>query len=265
MTAYKNQSLERGFAILEFLGKSTTGRSVSEVARATKLHRATAHRLLEVLCQLGYAYKAADRRYWIGYSMHVFGHRTNMVARITHHAHPFLVKLAHEVDETVNLGFLEGIQAFVADRVVTAQAHRSDVQIGGYFDAHATSLGKALLSSRTPEEVNASYKATRLASYTGSTITDQKTLSRELADVRKRGFAVNYEERSPGIRSVAAPLINPHGRAACAISITGPRARLDETRIPRLGARLQEIAREIVEHLTAQGSVVPSANRTGAA
>ncbi len=264
MTVYKNQSLERGFAILEYLGTSTTGRSVSDVARATKLHRATAHRLLEVLCALGYAYKAEDRRYWVGYSMHVFGHRANMVARITHHANPYLVKLAHEVDETVNLGFLEGIQAFVADRVTTDQAHRSDVQIGGYFDAHATSLGKALLSTRTPEDVQASYKATRLNAYTGTTITDLKGLMRELAEIRQRGYAVNYEERSPGIRSVAVPVINPHGRAACAISITGPRARLDDVRIPRIGARLQEVASDIIEQLTAQG-VDPSPNRSGVA
>ena len=165
MTEYKNQSLERGFQILEFLDSSPSGRAVSEVARATGLHRATAHRLLEVLCSLGYAYKAEDRRYWIGYAMHVFGHPASVMSRMKHHAHPFLMKLAHEVDETANLAFLEGIQAFIVDRVSTESAHRSDVQIGGYFDAHATSMGKALLSMRSNHEVQASYKATRLNAY----------------------------------------------------------------------------------------------------
>ena len=55
MATYKNQSLKRGFQILEYLGESTKGRAVSDVARATGLHRATAHRLLEVLCGMGYA------------------------------------------------------------------------------------------------------------------------------------------------------------------------------------------------------------------
>lgn len=250
MTLYKNQSLERGFQILEYLDSSPSGRAVSEVARATGLHRATAHRLLEVLCSLGYAYKADDRRYWIGYAMHVFGHPASVVARMSHHAHPYLVKLAHEVNETVNLGFLDGIQAVVVDRVSTERSHRSDVQVGGYFDAHATSLGKALLSMRTPEAVQANYKATRMNAYTGSTITDLPGLMRELAEIRKVGFAINKEERSPGIRSVAVPLINPHGRAMFAISVTGPRARLDDARIPRIGARLIEVARTITAQLT---------------
>lgn len=250
MTRYKNQSLERGFQILEYLDSSPSGRAVSEVARATGLHRATAHRLLEVLCSLGYAYKADDRRYWIGYAMHVFGHPASVVARMSHHAHPYLVKLAHEVNETVNLGFLDGIQAVVVDRVSTERSHRSDVQVGGYFDAHATSLGKALLSMRRPEAVQANYKATRMNAYTGSTITDLLGLMRELAEIRKVGFAINKEERSPGIRSVAVPLINPNGRAMFAISVTGPRARLDDARIPRIGARLIEVARTITAHST---------------
>jgi len=252
MAEYKNQSLERGFQILEYLDSSTTGRAVSEVARATGLHRATAHRLLEVLCGLGYAYKAEDRRYWIGYAMHEFGRPASVVARMSHHAHPHLVKLAHELEETVNLGFLEGIQAVVVDRITSERAHRSDVQVGGYFDAHATSLGKALLSMRSPEDVKANYKATRLNAYTGTTITDLNGLIRELAEIRRTGYAVNNEERSPGIRSVAVPLINPHGRAMFAISVTGPRARLSDARIPRIGERLQDIAREIISHVTLQ-------------
>ncbi|MGB0625948.1 MAG: IclR family transcriptional regulator [Alphaproteobacteria bacterium] len=254
MATYKNQSLERGFQILEYLGGSTKGRAVSDVARATGLHRATAHRLLEVLCGMGYAYKGDDRRYWIGYNMHLFGYRSNMVARITHHAHPYLVTLAYDVDETVNLGFLEGIQVFIADRVTTDRAHRSEVQIGTYFDAHATSLGKALLSVRPANEVRASYKFTRLSAYTGKTITDVDALLRELTMIKKRGYSINDEEGSPGIRSVAAPILNPHGRAACALAVTGPRARLDDSRIERIGMQLQNVASEIVTRVATQGA-----------
>ena len=254
MATYKNQSLERGFQILEYLGDSTKGRAVSDVARATGLHRATAHRLLEVLCGMGYAYKGEDRRYWIGYNSHLFGNRSNMVARITHHAHPYLVTLAHEVDETIALGFLEGIQVFIADRVSTERAHRSDVQIGTYFDAHATSLGKALLSVRPVNEVRASYKNTRLSAYTGKTITDVESLLRDLTNIKKRGYSINDEEGSPGIRSVSAPVLNPLGRAACALAVSGPRARLDDSKIERVGVLLQNVANEIVAQAAKQGA-----------
>ncbi|MDG2270483.1 MAG: IclR family transcriptional regulator, partial [Alphaproteobacteria bacterium] len=203
-------------------------------------------------CGMGYAYKAEDRRYWIGYNAKLFGNRSNMVARITHHAHPFLVTLAHEVDETVALGFLEGIQVFIADRVSTDRAHRSEVQVGTYFDAHATSLGKALLSVRPVNEVRASYKNTRLSAYTGKTITDVESLLRELSNIKKRGYSINDEEGSPGIRSVSAPVLNLDGRAACSLAVTGPRARLDDSKMERVGILLQNVASEIVAQLARQ-------------
>ena len=251
MTSYRNKSLERGFSILEYLGASTTGRAVSDVARATGLHRATAHRLLEVLCRLGYVHKSADRRYWIGYSMHVFGHKASMVARITHHAHPVLVALANEVGETVNLGALEGIQAFVADRVTVEGSLRAGPRIGDYLDAHATAIGKALLALRPADEIRDCYRDAPLRAHTATTITEIGALLRELAAVRKRGYAVSNEEHLPGARSVAAPLLNPHGRAACAIAVTGPRARMDDARVARLGAHLQVVAARIVAKMLA--------------
>lgn len=254
MAVYRNQSLERGFGILEYLGASTTGQSVSQVAQATALHRATAHRLLEVLCRLGYAYKGDDHRYWVGFHLHRFGHKPSMLARITHHAHPFLVTLAHEVDETVNLGALEGIQAFIADRVTTERSLRLDVQVGDYFDAHATSIGKALLSLHRPEEVRSIYERAPLRAHTGNTAKTVAGLLRELASVRKRGYAVNDEEMELGVRSIAVPMLNSENRAVCAIAVTGPKARLTDDRMDRLSAKIKETSARIVDQLVVNPS-----------
>ncbi|CAN0433117.1 unnamed protein product, partial [Discosporangium mesarthrocarpum] len=235
MAVYRNQSLERGFSILEYLGASTRGRSVSEVARHTGLHRATAHRLLEVLGGLGYVYKNQDdHKYWVGYQLHLFGHWPRMIARITHHARPFLQALAHEIDETVHIGALDGIQAYVCDRITTPRSLRVDIPVGEYVDAHAVAIGKALLSLRDPETVAANYRNAPLRVHTRRTITDATALQRELAAVRKRGYAVADEELKVGLRSLAVPLLNPQGRAACAISVSGPKTRLTDQRLAQL-------------------------------
>ncbi|MBM3560180.1 MAG: helix-turn-helix domain-containing protein [Alphaproteobacteria bacterium] len=149
MATYQNRSLERAFSILEYLGATERGLTVLEIARRTKLHRATVHRLLMVLNQLGYVYKdRVTREYWAGFHLHSFGHRTSMIARLTHHARPFLVALANEVDELVHLGALEGIQSLVCDRIATSRIVKLDRQPGEYLDAHATAVGKALLALR---------------------------------------------------------------------------------------------------------------------
>ena len=249
MAVYRNQSLERGFGILEHLGVSTRGQSVSEVAEVTDLHRATAHRLLEVLCRLGYAYKGSGRRYWVGHRIDRYAHKPSMLARMTHQAHPFLVTLAHEVDETVNLGALEGNQAFIADRVTTERSLRLDVQVGDYFDAHGTSIGKALLSLHRPEEVRSIYEHAPLRAHTSNTAKTIPALLRELALVRQRGYAVNDEEMTPGVRSIAVPILNPDKRALCAVAVTGPKARLSDDRIGRISVKIQETAARIIDQL----------------
>jgi DNA-binding IclR family transcriptional regulator len=252
MTLYRNQSLERGFSILEYLGTSTRGRSVSEVARHTGLHRATAHRLLEVLYGLGYVYKNPDdHKYWVGYQLHTFGHWPRMIARITHHARPFLRTLAHELDETVHIGVLEGTQAYICDRVTTERSLRTDIPVGEYVDAHAMALGKALLALRDADAVRAAYKNAPLRAHTKRTVTDLEALMRSLAAIKKRGYALADEELMPGLRSLAVPLVNPQGRAACAISLTGPKTRLTDDRLPRFAARLLTTAKAIVERMVA--------------
>lgn len=252
MVSYRNQSLERGFAILEFLGASASGHSIAEIARETGLHRATAHRLLEVLRGLGYVYKASDHRYWVGFELHRFGHRPSMIARVTHHAHPFLVALANEVGETVYLGALEGTQAFVTDRVTTPRSLRLDVQVGDYLDAHATSIGKALLALHRPEDIRRLYEHTPLRAHTGATITTVAALSRELARAGRRGYAVSDGELMTGVRSVAAPLINPEGRALCAVAVTARKTRLSDQRIAAVAARIEDTMQRIVERLIAE-------------
>lgn len=252
MTVYRNQSLERGFSILEYLGASTRGRSVSEVARQTGLHRATAHRLLEVLCGLGYAYKNPDdHKYWVGYQLHTFGHWSSMIARITHHARPFLRTLAFELDETVHIGALDGTQAFFCDRIATERSLRMDIQVGDYFDAHATAIGKALLAVRDSRAVRDSYKHAPLRAHTRRTITDVAALMRELAAIRKTGYALADEELMANVRSIAVPLINPHGRAACAISVSGPKARFGDDTLGRYAARLQATVKAITDRIAA--------------
>ncbi|MBV9539516.1 MAG: helix-turn-helix domain-containing protein, partial [Acidisphaera sp.] len=54
---YDNQSLARGFKILECLAEAEEQLPVAEVARRTGLHRATVHRTLTVLLQMGYVHK----------------------------------------------------------------------------------------------------------------------------------------------------------------------------------------------------------------
>ncbi|MBM3560179.1 MAG: hypothetical protein FJX53_09965 [Alphaproteobacteria bacterium] len=88
-----------------------------------------------------------------------------------------------------------------------------------------------------------------MPAHTGRTITNVEGLLRELRQIKARGYAINDEEYRMGVRSVAAPVLNPAGRALAAIAITGPTARLTDTILPKLGQRAIETVRALVGRL----------------
>ena len=105
--------------------------------------------------------------------------------------------------------------------------------LGTRWPAHATSTGKVLLAYRS----NGHAHARPLPGFTPRTIVDPAALARELARVRRRGYAVSAEELEPGFVAVGAPVHAADGTVVAAISVGGPKTRLTAGRITE-GARL---------------------------
>jgi IclR family acetate operon transcriptional repressor len=246
---YGNQSLSRGIKILECLGDDGAPLSAAEVARRTGLHRATVHRLLNVLAGLGYAHKnAEDASYTTGFYLHTFGRTPNVIASLVRHARPFLERLAKATGQNVCLGALEGIQMIYCDKVSVAGDIGIAVESGLRLDAHATAIGKALLALRPDAEVQQIYAHHRLSVHTPRTLRTLPSLLRALAEVRSLGVAVERDEYVVGRRSVAAAIINPYGRATCAVALEGPASVLDDAALPSFAKRVAAAAREIADH-----------------
>jgi DNA-binding IclR family transcriptional regulator len=247
---YGNQSLARGIKILECLGDAGAPLSAAEVARRTGLHRATVHRLLNVLADLGYAHKDAEHAsYTTGFYLHTFGRTPNVIASLVRHARPFLERLARATGQNVCLGALEGIQMIYCDKVGVAQDIGIAVQTGLHLDAHATAIGKALLAIRPEAEVQLIYEHHRLSVHTPKTLRTVQSLLRALAEVRQRGYSIERDEYVVGRRSVAAAIVNPYGRATCAIAIEGPASVLDDDALPSFATRVATVAGDIADHV----------------
>jgi len=137
-----------------------------------------------------------------------------------------LEELRAQVNETVHLARLDaGDVVYLASRE-SAHQLRLTSRVGRRLPAHATSLGKALLARRSDAEVDALLPAT-LTALTPDTLTDRPALLADLAETRKRGYAVERGENTPGLGcfAVALDYANP---PLDAISCSVPYSRLDE-------------------------------------
>jgi IclR family KDG regulon transcriptional repressor len=275
MHSYDNRSLTRGFKILECLAEAGEPLAAAEVSRRTGLHRATVHRILTVLVELGYVHKNQHQTlYTTGFYLHTFGYVGNIIARIRYHSARFLKNLSAATGETVHLAALEGTRIVYCDKV-ERDSRTLPTRIGMRRDAHATALGKVLLASLSPDEVSRRYENQVLARHARRTITNFAQLLQSLTTVGERGYALEDEEYENGMRSVAAAIVNPAGRATCAVSVDAPVHRLTGKALTRTIRQVTNTVGAIADYIVhsdkpayaapraQSGTAVPPANKAG--
>lgn len=239
---YQIRSVTRALQVL--IAVSELGEAdLSTVARTVGLHPTTTLRMLEslrsgdLIRQRKGLYEIGARAFEIGCS---FANRKPLA----HDAQALVDELARRANETASFGILDdGEVLYLA---IASGERELGIQstAGGRHPAHCTALGKALLAQLPWESVEAILKAHPPVRLTPSTLVEPEALRKELARVLADGFAVDDEERLPGVVCVAAPIRDQTGTAVAAISISGPSLRLTRRRVPALAQEVMKISDE---------------------
>jgi IclR family acetate operon transcriptional repressor len=257
------QVLERTFSILDLFDEERPEWSTTEVARALDLPIPTAHRILMALKRHGYVSQHEEtKRFRLGVSALHLGDRARSVVDLRSVALPALRRLSVETGETALLTVLTpgGDRGVCLERVETAQPLRLSVQPGRQLPLHAGASQKALLAFMD-EAAAAPIVHGTLERLCHATLTDPVSLSRELATIRRRGWASSYEETNLGVWGVAVPVLSERGGVVCAVGIAGPSARLTVKRVREDVARVHAAAEAIAGAL---GLSVPAVTDTKA-
>jgi IclR family acetate operon transcriptional repressor len=240
----ETKALVKAVAALDALLAEPDGRSLAELARATGLSKATAHRLLAGLADAGLVRALGEGRYALGPRCLVLGAGFLAGVDLRREALPTLHELAERTGETVHLGVLSGTQVVYIEKVDSRHSIRLQSHVGATQPAISTGLGRALLAHAEPEAVDAAL-AGGVELRTPNTLTDPDALRALLARVRDAGVAIDDVENEPGVRCVAAPLLDHAGRAVAAVSVTGPEQRITPAEARRLEPAVRGAAQEI--------------------
>lgn len=247
------QSLARGLAVLESLGRGPGGMALSEVAHATGLARATARRSLLTLRQLGYA--ESDGRLFTPLPRVLdLGYRLLCGLPLGEVAAPHLAALVRQVHESASVAVLDGADIRYVGRVASSRIMSVSITPGTRFPAHATSMGRVLLAGLPAGERARWLAGAELKPLTGFTLTDPDRLAAELDRVAADGFALVDQELEEGLRSVAVPVRDRSGEvvAAANVSLHAGRTSAEEARTAVLPA-LRETAARISADLALVG------------
>jgi DNA-binding IclR family transcriptional regulator len=224
------KSADRALAVVEFVagrGSAAFGEILVELG----LPRSSAAGLLHTLVDSGWLqHDVGSRRYALGIRAWQVGQSYAGHRELADIARPVMDRLRDATGETVQLARLDGIDNVYIAISDSPSPMRLASRVGARLSAHATGIGKALLSLLPPAEAEARIRSAKLERLTDRTITDPDDLLAALERIRQDGFAIDDEEFVSGCRCVAVPLPGVGGaEALVAMSITMPTSRTDAT------------------------------------
>ena len=88
-----------------------------------------------------------------------------------------------------------------------------------------------------------------LTKFTEYTLTDQKQYIQEIREVRKKGYATDYEEYTLGVRAVASP-IRENKYYQSAIWVVGFKTSLDDEKMKSLIKETKKAAEQISQRFS---------------
>ncbi|QKT12560.1 IclR family transcriptional regulator [Rhodococcus sp. W8901] len=218
------QSLARGLSVIRAFDAENPQRTLSDVARATDLTRATARRFLLTLVELGYV-RTDGSVFWLTPRVLELGYSYLSSLSLPDIARPHLESLSNQVHESTSVSILDdGDVVYVARRPVS-RIMTVSITIGTRFPAFATSMGRVLLAGLEPADLDAYLDRVDLTPLTGRTIATPDALRAELDKIRADGYCVVDQELEEGLRSLAAPIRDRSGAVVAAVNISTQAAR----------------------------------------
>ena len=239
------QVLDRALDMLDLLA-AHPGLTLSEVADRIGQSPSTVHRLLHSLAARGMVESDPATQAWnIGPATFRLGSAFMRRSGIVERARPILQALMKHTGETANLGILNGDAVLFVSQAETHETIRAFFPPGTRSPLHASGIGKALLAFGRPETLQAYLDSASLAGFTDKTLVTPDALTQDMARIRSRGFSFDDEERTRGMRCIAAPVFDLTGEAIAGVSVSGPTHRIGHEHVKTLGAVVAAAAAEL--------------------
>ncbi|SDF82309.1 IclR family transcriptional regulator [Sporolituus thermophilus] len=219
------KSASRTLDIIEFIVNSAKPPTFTAIQEFLDIPKSSLSYLLQELANRDYIQFDADTRvYYPGAKLIKLSASCINNTNLSREIWLGIKRLSDELGETTQAGLLEG--RFVV--YIAKCQGRKDISVttvGFKIPAHATALGKMMLSALSEDELKARLDNVQLERYTENTIVSYDQLLAELKQIARQGYAIDNQEIIPGGICVAAPIFDKSNKVVAAMSVTVPAIR----------------------------------------
>ncbi len=210
--------------LLRELGESIEPLALAELSRRLNLGKATVRRFLLSLETLGYVQRDARGRYSTSQALGRLAARP--VLAVAPAVVASLRDLAAETGTAISLGVLHGPEVLYLWREPPGSAAGVALGEGARLPAHATAIGKVLLSQLPPAAVEEIYADKPPQAFTSRTIASLPLLFGALQEIRRQGWALSDGELEEGLTAAAVPVYDRSGSLRWALNASSAGHRL---------------------------------------
>jgi IclR family pca regulon transcriptional regulator len=225
-------SVEKAFRVLEAFGGRKQTLSLSQVAAATGMDVSAAQRFTHTLTRLGYLRKDAETKQFELTAKNLGqGYRFLLGHSLVERAMPYLLHLSTETEEAVSLTVLDDTDIIFVARFMSRHMLNTNVVVGTRLPAYCTAPGVAMLSHLPEAEALDIIDRSDLRAHTPTTVWRRNDLAAKLRLSAKQGFATAFGEYYKGDLSIAAAILDEHGRPEGAINVAVSFARYKQEEV----------------------------------
>jgi IclR family acetate operon transcriptional repressor len=219
------KSATRTLDIIEYIVATDRALVAQEIATALAIPVSSLSYLLATLVERGYLLRQG-RRYTAGPGLarlQTRGARFTLAERVQ----PLVRTLRVQLNETASFFIRSGWEMEAIATETSDQALRYAVPTGTRLPMHALASGKALLAELPEDELDRYFGESKREKFTPSTVIGEGPLRKQIAAIRKSGFAMTADEFSLGIRGIGRA-VTIDGEVVGAISVALPQPRYSE-------------------------------------
>lgn len=258
-----SKTVFKAFAMLGSFRSDDEWLTSKELSLRANLPQASGYRLVKTLEEIGAIVRGPRGRYRPGMLL-VSLSQNVVVSELLHEASQAIADdLAALMNVTVHVGMFEDGMVTYVTKASSPGSFATHTRAGSQLEAYCSALGKVLMADMPIGHLEDTVLARELIALTPYTITDHAVLRRQLADVRRQGYAIDDREARADMCCVAVPIRDGEGRTVAALSATDSAENMTSERQAKLRRALTEASALLNRkvYLTADSRRDPLAGR----
>lgn len=245
-------SIDRALDIIDYMYFNEGEVSVTQISKDLNIYKSTVHRTLATLEAKNYVTQNTETgKYTLGMRLYLIGAKVEESSILKKFIAPYAKLLYEEFNEAVNVSILEQVYNELPYTTIIYKEESDKLlsftpPLGARNEIYTSASGKCIIAFSKTFDFSI-FEKFPMQKYTEKSITTVADLKQELAKVQRQGYAIDDEEREPGMTCVAAPIFRGD-KIMAAISVSGPVIRMKDDFDLKI-KRVVEIANKISEEL----------------